>query len=255
MIQLQAKAVHAAYGAHTVLSGVDVSLASGEVLGVIGGNGAGKSTLLRLLAGLAQPTQGEVYLQGSPLAQEPQLAQKLAYLEQRAECHWQVSVAELVALGRLPHLGFGQRMRDEDRTAIEQALEEADVHYLRGRSAMGLSTGELARVLLARALAVQPQVLLVDEPVAGLDPAHQLGVMELLRRKAAQGMGVVAVLHDLSLAARFCDRLLLLHNGGIVAQGKPQEVLTPNHLRQALQVEVVSGEYNGEPYILPWTAC
>jgi iron complex transport system ATP-binding protein len=255
MSLLCATDLHAAYGRHPVLGGVDVSLAAGEVLGIIGGNGAGKTTLLRLLAGLAVPSAGEVRLHGEPLQGGAQIARMLAYLEQQTLCHWPVSVQELVALGRLPHLGFGQSMRHDDYAAVEQALAEADVLHLRQRPATEISTGELARVLLARALAVQPQALLVDEPVAGLDPAHQLTVMQLLRRKAAEGMGVVAVLHDLALAARFCDRLLLLHQGVVVAQGAPATVLTPAHLRQALQVEVVTGEHEGQPYLLPWTAC
>lgn len=252
MTLLHAKNIHASYRRHTVLRGVDLSLQSGEVLGILGENGAGKSTLLRVLAGLAAPAQGEVLLQDAPLLQCADAAKRLAYLEQNTLCHWPMAVEELVALGRLPHLGFGQRMTDADRDAVEQALSEADVLHLRHRPATQLSTGEQARVFFARALAVQPQLLLVDEPVAGLDPSHQITVMEMLRRKAQGGMGVVAVLHDLTLAARYCDRLLLMHEGLILAQGTPQEVLTPQHLRTAMHIEALTGEHEGDAYVLPW---
>lgn len=253
MSLLDARNVQAAYRNRTVLQNVDVALSAGEVLGIIGANGAGKTTLLRILAGLHTPQQGVVTLGGIPLAQDKASARKLAYLEQNTHCHWPLEVEQLVALGRLPHLGFGQRLNDVDKQAVEQAMQEADVLHLRHRPATELSTGEQARVFLARALAVQPQVLLVDEPVAGLDPAHQLAVMELLQRKASEGMGVVAVLHDLSLAARYCHRLLLLHEGAILATGIPQDVLTAENLHTALQIEALMGEHNGVLFILPWS--
>lgn len=252
-MSLVAQHLGAAYGGRRVLEDVSLTLAEGEVLGIIGANGAGKSTLLRLLAGLVLPMQGSVTLNGKPPC-GGDAARQLAYLEQKTQSHWPLAAEELVALGRLPYLGFGQRLGEADRAAVEQAMREADVLHLRARAVTALSTGEQARVFLARALAVQPQVLLADEPVAGLDPAHQLGVMELLRRKAAQGMAVAAVLHDLPYAARFCDRLLLLHEGRILAQGTPQAVLSPANLRLALQVEALAGKHEGAPYLLPWKA-
>lgn len=254
MSLLSAQNLHAAYRKHMVLRGVNIALDGGEVLGIIGANGAGKTTLLRLLAGLYLPQQGSVMLGNMPLAQDADSARKLAYLEQNTQCHWPMEVEQLVALGRLPHRGFGQRLTDSDRSAIEQAMRDADVLHLRHRPATELSTGEQARVFLARALAVQPHVLLVDEPVAGLDPSHQLAVMGLLQRKAAEGMGIVAVLHDLALAARYCHRLILLHEGVILATGLPNEVLTAENLRAALHVDALMGEHNGVPFILPWNA-
>lgn len=250
MTILTARGIRASYRQQVVLDGIDVNAESGEVLGIIGANGAGKSTLLRLLAGLTAPQEGEVRLDGERF--DSHSSKRLAYLEQRSSCHWPMACQELVALGRLPHQSYGRRLSAEDKRAIKQAMTEADVLHLRHRPATELSTGEQARVFLARALAVEPQILLVDEPVAGLDPAHQLGVMELLKQKAATGMAVVAVLHDLALAARFCHRLLLLHEGSVLVQGSPAEVLTAEHLQTALQVEAHQGQHKGEPFIIPW---
>lgn len=249
---LQTHGLSAAFRQHVVLREVGMTAFTGEVLGILGANGAGKTTLLRMVAGLYAPQAGTVEFDGIPLADVPQRAQRIAYLEQHTQCHWPMAVERLVTLGRMPHLGFGQSPSAADEAIIEQAMREADVLHLRHRPATELSSGEQARVFLARALAVQPQLLLVDEPVAGLDPAHQLTVMDTLARKAREGMAVVAVLHDLPLAARFCDRLLLLHDATVLAQGTPHEVLTQEHLKTALQVTVLQGEKDGIPYSLPW---
>jgi iron complex transport system ATP-binding protein len=250
--EMRAEGIHAAFAERRVLEGVSLTAKQGEVLGILGTNGAGKTTLLRILAGLHACASGQVTFAGKPLGEVTHLARKLAYLEQNTLCHWPMSVERLVALGRLPHLPVGKPLADADHQAVEQAMREADVWHLRARAATTLSTGEQARAFLARALAVQPQMLLVDEPVAGLDPAHQLSVMELLAQKAAEGMGVVAVLHDLPLAARFCDRIVLLHEGCVLAIGAPQDVLTEEHMRTALHVTTVQGHHDGVPYILPW---
>lgn len=253
MSLLHAWDLYISYRNRQVLQGVDVTLQPGEVLGIIGANGAGKTTLLRTLAGLLEPQSGKVLLDGQPLHGHAQAARHLAYLDQHTQCHWPLATYRLVELGRLPHLGFAQRLGKTDRLAVRRAMREADVLHLRRRPVTELSTGEQARVFLARALAVEPRILLADEPVAGLDPAHQLGVMELLLCKAGEGMSVVTVLHDLALATRYCHRLLLLHEGKVLALGYPQEVLTADNLRRAMQVTALAGEYEGIPYVLPWS--
>ena len=156
-------------------------------------------------------------------------------------------------LGRLPHRRAYSGPSAADRAAIEAALEAADVGHLRARTLHSLSGGERARVLLARALAVQAELLLADEPVAALDPLHQLQAMALLRSVARSGSGVVAVLHDLTLAARFCDRLIVLAGGRVLADGPPS-VLTDAVLAAAYGVDALRGEHGGEPFIVPWTA-
>jgi iron complex transport system ATP-binding protein len=161
-------------------------------------------------------------------------------------------VETLVALGRLPHRRPFQGHDAADRHAIERAMTAADVAYLRTRTMGQISGGERLRVLLARALAVDARVLLADEPIAALDPLHQLQVMELLRMIASEGRGVIVVLHDLALATRFCDRLILLARGGILVEGAPAHVLTDAHVAEAYGVEVVRGERDGVPFLLPW---
>jgi len=161
-------------------------------------------------------------------------------------------VDTLVALGRLPHRRPFHGLSVADRDAVERALVAADVAALRSRTMGQVSGGERMRVLLARALAAEANLLLADEPIAALDPLHQLQAMALLRKAALQGHGVVVVLHDLSLAARFCDRLVLLAHGGILVEGPPAQVLTDAQIARAYGVEVVRGEYDGIPFVVPW---
>ncbi|MDI4666780.1 ABC transporter ATP-binding protein [Xanthobacter autotrophicus] len=228
----------------------DFSLAArpGEMLGLIGPNGAGKTSLLRALAGLDPLASGTVTYGGRTPDEigRRALGRTLAYLPQNGRIHWPLPVEEVVALGRLPH---GAARVD---AAVERAMDAVELAHLRHRSAGTLSGGERARLLLARALAVEAPVLIADEPVAALDPYHQLQVMELLRATARAGTAVVAVLHDLTLAARFCDRLALMKDGGLIAEGSPAAVLTAERVGGAYGVEVERGEIGGEPVILPW---
>jgi iron complex transport system ATP-binding protein len=254
-MKLEAKGISINFGAVRLLRDVELSVASGEMVGLIGPNGSGKTTLLRVLAKLRQPDAGAVKLDNQTLDEigERQLAKQIAYLAQGGDVHWPMRVDAVVALGRLPHRQPFRGHDGADRTAIEQALISADVERLRHRTMAHLSGGERMRALLARALAVQAHLLLADEPVAALDPLHQLKVMELLQSTARKGTGVIVVLHDLSLAARFCDRLILIARGGIVAQGEPSDVLTREHLARAYDVDVICGESAGIPYFLPRT--
>ena len=194
----------------------------GEMVGLIGPNGSGKTTLLRILANLRTPEAGRVRYAGRTAAEvgARELARQIAYLAQGGAVHWPMRVEALVALGRLPHRRPFQGLDAADRDAIEQAMIAADVVALRGRTMGQVSGGERMRILLARALAVDAPMLLADEPIAALDPLHQLQVMELLRTTARNGRGVIVVLHDLALAARFCDRLVLLAQGGILVEGR-----------------------------------
>ncbi|MDQ3187356.1 MAG: ABC transporter ATP-binding protein [Pseudomonadota bacterium] len=241
-------------GDATLLDGVSVTAGPGELLGVIGPNGAGKSTLLRTLAGLRGCTHGNVRYDGRLRAEATshQRAQQIAYLAQRGPVAWPLTVERLVALGRLPHLQTLGAHDIRGAAAIDAALADTDTLHLRWRIVDTLSGGELARALLARALAVDGAALLADEPVAELDPYHQLQVMEILRKRADSGQTVIVVLHEITLAARFCDRLVLLDHGRVVAAGSPAEVLTDENLHTTYRVRAVRGEQSGREFVLPW---
>lgn len=251
---LEARGIVLRYGTATVLDGVGMTVERGGIIGVIGPNGAGKSSLFRILAGLSRPAAGLVRFDGRPLSEwrRRDLARQIAYLPQNAEAHWPLPVSRLVALGRLPHLSAWQVPSRQDRAVVEEALIAADVAGLADRRVDTLSAGERARVLLARALAVQAPLLLADEPVAGLDPYHQLRVMELLQGTARRGAAVAVVLHDLTLAARFCDRVVVLRAGQVLADGMPREAMTADIMQRAYGISVLSGARDGEPYLVPW---
>ena len=228
MVTLAAQQLHVSIGGRPILHGVDCTLAPGVLTGVIGPNGAGKTTLLKALMCLLGADRGRVLIDGRPAAQMTagERARLLSYLPQGQDVHWPLSVERLVALGRLPHLAPFSRLDEADREAVHRAMAAADVLHLTGRVATELSGGERARVLLARALSVEAPVLIIDEPLAALDPGHQLQTMALLRRLAGEGRLVMVVMHDLGMASRFCDRLLLLSEGRLAADGGSVEVLT-----------------------------
>lgn len=238
-VLLQAQNVALSRQSRSILQGIELTLHQGEVLGIIGANGAGKSSLLHALSGQLPLMSGQVLLGGKALSDWPEQlrAQQMALLAQNRELHWPMSVESVVALGRQPWQGGTTRLSAEDQNLCEQAMQQAGVQSLRTQSCDRLSGGELARVLLARALAVNAQILLADEPIAGLDPYYQLSVMQVLRQQAQAGRGVVVVLHDLNLARRFCDRLLLLHEGSLLCSGQPEQVLTPEHLARAFRID------------------
>jgi iron complex transport system ATP-binding protein len=255
-MRLSARDIIVRAGSTELLRSVSIDAAPGEVLGLIGPNGAGKSTLMRVMAGVKTADQGTVLYDGRTAAQMGRrvLARRLAFLPQGGGSAWPLSVERLVALGRVPHRGPFGAPDLPGAQAIEQSLAVTDLIDLRQRAVTTLSGGELARTLLARALAVGGDALLADEPVAALDPCHQLEVMAILRQRADAGGTVAVVLHDLALAARFCDRLVLLHQGRIAAQGTPDEVLSDALLAQVYRVRALRLQPPGDgaAAVLPW---
>lgn len=261
---LAAERVAVRYGERVAVAPTSLALRPCELVALVGPNGAGKSTLLKALVGLA-PATGTVTLGGEPLAaiDAPRRARSIAYLPQAPNVHWPLPARELVALGRLPHRAYGTRVSAADSDAIDAAMAQTGTTGFAARSVDRLSIGERARVLLARALAVEAPVLLVDEPVAMLDPFHQLEIMTTLRDYAHRGPAttgrgtpavVVAVLHDLTLAARFCDRVLLMHDGAVVRDAEPREALGAEALEQHYKVEAWLATHDGDAVIVPWRA-
>jgi iron complex transport system ATP-binding protein len=235
-----------------ILSGVSLTVAKGEVLGVVGPNGAGKSTLLRIAAGLEPAFTGLVEIDGMPsykLAADER-ARRIAFLPQRGEAAWPIRVADAVALGRLPHGGASDSAND--RRAVAEAMAATGIAALAARRLTSLSAGEMGLVLLARALAVEADLLLVDEPTAAFDPFHQLAVMELFQRLAAAGKSVCVVLHDLSLAVRFCHRLAVLAHGRLEHLGPPDDALDDHALRRVYAIEGVRHRVDGQRLLVPW---
>ncbi|MEP9403330.1 ABC transporter ATP-binding protein [Sphingomonas sp. VNH70] len=252
MVTIACHALSVTLGRQVALREVSATFAPGSFVGIVGPNGAGKSTLARALTGLVRGT-GSVTIDGQPIAALPPaaIARAVAYLPQGQVLHWPLAVERVVALGRLPHLAPFSRLGDADRTAIDAAMARVAVEDLRTRDATTLSGGERARVLLARALAQGASALVVDEPLAALDPRHRIEVASLLRAEADGGALVIAVLHDLGLAARLCDRLLLLDHGRLVADGAPAAVLTPEHLATVFGVRAWFGAGPDGPMIVP----
>lgn len=229
-LALEARDVHLSYGGRRVLQAVNLAARPGRLLALIGPNGAGKSSLLSVMAGLCRPSLGEVRLDGKPLADWPahELARRRAMLSQKVRLGFAFRVEEVVMLGRSPH---GGPPRDPDRRIVEAALHAAHVHHLAGRNYLELSGGEQQRVQLARVLAQvwecgpEPGWLLLDEPEAGLDVAHQHEMLRHAKGMAGQGYGVIVVLHDLNLAARYADDVALLAQGRLVCHGQPTHAL------------------------------
>jgi len=253
-MRIEARGLVIRFGDRAALAGVDCALVAGELVGLVGPNGAGKTTLLRALAGLLPIAAGAVRYDGRDAAAlgRAKLARRVAYLAQSGLAHWPLSVEHVVSLGRLPHRRPLSPPSAADRAAVEAALAAAELAELRDRPIGSLSGGERARALLARALAVEAEILLADEPIAALDPLHQLRAMALLKEVAGKGAGVVAVLHDLTLASRFCDRLIVLAGGRVAADGPPPAALSDAVLAEAYGVTALRGERDGEVFVLPW---
>jgi iron complex transport system ATP-binding protein len=236
-----------------VLDAVDIEVAAGTVTGLVGPNGAGKSTLLRLLAGIDVPDAGEVRLDGAPLqALAPMVrARRIAHLPQAAQPQWPLCGRDVVSLGRLPHGAGFDRLSDADAQAVARAMARTGTAGFASRRIDRLSAGERARLLLARALATEAAVLLADEPTAALDPGYQIEAMAALRAEATRGVAVAVALHDLALAARFCDRLVLLAAGRVLQAGAPTDVLRPDALRAAYGVAFDLVAFDGHSLPVP----
>ena len=216
MTVLAAEGIQVARGGRAILRNVACQAHAGEFIAVLGPNGAGKSTLLSVLAGLLRPDTGQVMLDAQPIARVPGLAQLRAYLPQTPRLEWPISVERLVALGLTPRLPATGGLPGSFAPHITRALEQCDLLGFRHQPATTLSGGEFARAMLARAIVAEPKILIVDEPITGLDPRHAMASMRLLSDIARRGTLVIASLHDLTLAARHASRVIVLVDGEVV---------------------------------------
>jgi iron complex transport system ATP-binding protein len=256
---LEVRGLSAGYGRRTVLHDVSLTLSAGEVLGVIGANGSGKSTLVRSITRIVRPTRGDVLLGGRSTAATDRaaIARSVAVVPQGAALPAGFTGLEVVLLGRTPHLRLLQTEGPHDIAVASRALALCDATPFAARRIGDLSGGEQQRLLVARALAQEPRVLLLDEPTTYLDITHQVAILDLIRRLCRHdGLAALIVLHDLTLAAQFCDRLLLLSAGRIAAEGTPAEVLRPETLAReyGARVSVFAHPQTGRPVVVPLAA-
>lgn len=226
------------FGRRTVLDRVSAAVAAGCVTGIVGPNGAGKTTLLRASLGLQPLSHGAVRIVGNPLESwsREALARAVAYLPQGGEARWPMRAADVVLLGRMPHRARLMPPDRKDRLAVGDALARCDASEFAARRMDELSAGERARVLFARALATGASILLADEPAAFLDPAHQIRLMELLAEEGRRGTAVAVTLHDLPLAAKHCDEILVLQDGRLAAEGAPDLALSDDNLARVFRI-------------------
>ena len=251
---LAAQQLEVALSGRTVLHDVSLSLPSGQLVALVGPNGAGKTTLLRALAGLVSST-GTIEVGGNPLSSLSlrERAKRFGYLPQGHLVHWPLPAKDVVALGRYPHGATDPaRLSPRDEQAVLRAMQATNVVEFSERPVTELSGGERSRVALARVLAVEAPIVLADEPTASLDPRYQIDVMLNLRSAADRGVLVVVVTHDLGLAARFADTVLVLSDGRLVAQGKPAQALSEQVMADVFRISAYRADYRNETVILPW---
>lgn len=256
MSTLEAHDLTVGYRGAAVLRELRLAARPGCVLALAGPNGAGKTTLLRALARLLRPRRGAVLLDGRDMwrLSERDVARRLGLVPQNEAAEWPLTVEQVVTLGRAAHRGWFRPYTAADHAAVDAALEQTGLGPLRSRLLTELSGGERQRVLIARALAQQPATILLDEPTAHLDLRYQGAVLGLARRLAHTcGLAVVLSLHDLNLAALYADRVALIADGGLLAEGSPEEVLTSDHLQRAYGVPITVGRHPiyGTPLVLP----
>ncbi|MGZ3450318.1 MAG: ABC transporter ATP-binding protein [Polyangiales bacterium] len=237
---LEARSLAVSYGSREILRGIDIDVREGELVAIVGANGAGKTTLLRTLSGTVPKSHGEVLLEGRPIESFTRLeiARRLAVVPQDLPSAAGFSVREVVAMGRSPHQGTWMRSSERDRKTVDEALQRTRLVELADRPFDALSGGERKRATIAQALSQTPRVLLLDEPSAFLDLRHALDVFDLAREEVSRGVAVVAIVHDLSLASRFADRVALLAQGALAAFGPPAEVLDEDNLGKAFGVRI-----------------
>ena len=253
---LQADKIGFSYNGAWVLRDVGFAIETGEFVGLIGPNGSGKTTLIRLIDDILQPQEGEIRVHGTPVRQMKReaLARIIAVVPQESPMIFPFLVQEVVLMGRAPHLGKWRFEGERDFAIVHRAMEMTDTLALAGRSMNRLSGGERQRVLIARALAQEPELMLLDEPTAFLDIRHQVEFFNLVKSlNTLQGLTVIAVTHDINLASLYCDRIMLLKEGRVQTMGRPDEVITETHIQAVYDTPVTVDRHpvNGLPRVTP----
>ena len=252
MSEIEFKDLSLSIGAANLLKGVNLTIGAKEFVALVGPNGAGKTSLLQCAFGLQTPSSGGVTVNGTSAAELTPLerAHAISYLPQSSPLAWPIVVRDVVALGRFAYGASLSTLKGDDQAAVERAIVECELTGLTTRNSDTLSGGELARVHFARALAANSSLLLADEPTAGLDPYHQFKILELIKRFVDNGGGALVVLHDISLAARFANRIIWMKDGEIVGDGSPRDTLTEQRLREIYDINAAVRYEHGEPVVI-----
>ena len=252
MVKLKVKDVEFSYASVPILKDICIELGASEMLGIVGPNGAGKSTLIRCIDRILQPRMGSILLDGQEIKEmsSMELAQKMGYVPQTAPQVFPATVFDTVLMGRRPHIGW--RSSEKDTEIVLEMLQMLNIVEFAMRDINELSGGQQQKVFIARALTQEPDVLLLDEPTSNLDIRHQLEVMDIIKKIVREkGISAIMAIHDLNLASRYADRIVMMNNGKIFAAGEPVSVLMPESIRQVYKVEAEVKNNHGRPYIVP----
>ncbi len=253
MVKLRIMGVEFSYGSEAVLKGVSIEIPQGEMLSIIGPNGAGKTTLLRCINRILKPRKGVIMVNGKSIEgiSRREIARKMGYVPQSTHQVFPNTVFDVILMGRRPH--FAWKCNEKDIEKVLETLKMLGIENLAMRDITELSGGQQQKVFIARALAQEPEILLLDEPTSNLDIKHQLEVMNIIKSITNEkGITAIMAIHDLNLASRYADRVIMMHEGRIFAAGSPEEVLTPENIREVygVEAEVLCGK-DGKPLILP----
>jgi len=250
---LEIRDLSAGYGHRRVLDQISLKASEGEVVGIIGPNGSGKTTLLKTITKVLEPISGTVLIDGTNVneMQSKEIAKKVAVVSQVISINFEFTVEDIVLMGRTPYIKGSETV--EDINIVRDAMEKTNTLFLKDRLITQLSGGELQRVIIARAFAQNPKILLLDEPTSHLDITNQIDILNLVKNASRKGMVVVAVIHDLNLAAYYCDKICLLQDGKLISVGTPEQVLTSSNIERAfnITVKVIPNEITNSLYVIP----
>jgi len=250
---LEIRDLSAGYGHRHVLERISLKASEGEVVGIIGSNGSGKTTLLKTITKVLEPISGTVLIDGTNVneMQSKEIAKKVAVVSQVISINFEFTVEDIVLMGRTPYIKGSETV--EDINIVRDAMEKTNTLFLKDRLITQLSGGELQRVIIARAFAQNPKILLLDEPTSHLDITNQIDILNLIKNASRKGMVVVAVIHDLNLAAYYCDKICLLQDGKLISAGTPEQVLTSSNIERAfnITVKVIPNEITNSLYVIP----